>query len=319
MAGKGSADYNENPELKCNPEFRRLCLPLQQNDVNKLEAHIKSAHKPIEIKTWNHTILYEYELYEMCVKMNVRIRMVRIFATSYEEALLYVCLKQLERTDLPTAMRRYLIGKRYLYEKVLGAHEAAVIRSSKKIKELRQDSEPRYYHNATRTSERIGKEYRLKGNTVAKYSWYAEALDKIYNISDTFTTMIMLEEIKISQEKIIELSKLPNKEIFAIASSLMNNTKDYPTFSHFRRFIKKMETEIVVDTARHSIKDIPEYDPDAEISSLALTIPSWISTIDRVQKTADMEKASTNAKIQLEKELNSLEFKILEIFDKVKE
>lgn len=40
---------------------------------------------------------------------------------------------------------------------------------------------------------------------------------------------------------------------------------------------------------------MPKYDPNAEISSLTLTIPSWISSIERTCSSADFEHATPEA------------------------
>ena len=51
---------------------------------------------------------------------------------------------------------------------------------------------------------------------------------------------------------------------------------------------------------------MPKYDPDAEIMSLALTIPSWKSSIERVQDKADLTCSSEKARNKLLKELTVL-------------
>jgi hypothetical protein len=51
---------------------------------------------------------------------------------------------------------------------------------------------------------------------------------------------------------------------------------------------------------------MPKYDPDAEASSLALTIPSWRSSIERVQQKANLDGISAGARSSLESELISL-------------
>ena len=58
-----------------------------------------------------------------------------------------------------------------------------------------------------------------------------------------------------------------------------------------------------------SVKDMPEYDPDAEISSMIYTIPSWINSISRLIST-DFSKVTNNAKLKLLNELDNLAFNI---------
>ena len=55
-----------------------------------------------------------------------------------------------------------------------------------------------------------------------------------------------------------------------------------------------------------SVKDMPKPDPDGEVASLSLTIPSWNSSIGRVFNKTDMQEISDKAKTQLRVELLSL-------------
>jgi hypothetical protein len=51
---------------------------------------------------------------------------------------------------------------------------------------------------------------------------------------------------------------------------------------------------------------MPKYDPDAEISGLIFTIPSWVSSINRTRTTANFNAISKNVKCKLGKELSEL-------------
>ena len=52
-----------------------------------------------------------------------------------------------------------------------------------------------------------------------------------------------------------------------------------------------------------SVKDVPTYDPDGEVASLSLTIPSWNSSIDRVFNQTNLNEISDKARAQLKSEL----------------
>lgn len=58
-----------------------------------------------------------------------------------------------------------------------------------------------------------------------------------------------------------------------------------------------------------SVKDMPPYDPDAEVTSLAYTIPFWIGLIDRVL-TNNIENSSISARQNLKRILHELKFNI---------
>ena len=66
------------------------------------------------------------------------------------------------------------------------------------------------------------------------------------------------------------------------------------------------------------IKRIPSYDPDAEISSLALTIPSWIASIDRKCSNTVMKETSAQARENLIKALTELSLVSDEIIKQIK-
>ena len=51
---------------------------------------------------------------------------------------------------------------------------------------------------------------------------------------------------------------------------------------------------------------MPEFDPDGEVASLSLTIPSWNTSIDRVFNKTKMSEISEKARTQLKTELISL-------------
>jgi len=50
-----------------------------------------------------------------------------------------------------------------------------------------------------------------------------------------------------------------------------------------------------------SVKITPGYDPDAEISSLSLTIPSWINSIERAHNAITCQISNTAAGILFDK------------------
>lgn len=66
-----------------------------------------------------------------------------------------------------------------------------------------------------------------------------------------------------------------------------------------------------------TIKDMPTYDPDTEVFGLALTIPSWRSSIERIRKNAKMEQVSAAASGKLCFELRSLRDEIVKTLQKI--
>jgi hypothetical protein len=68
-----------------------------------------------------------------------------------------------------------------------------------------------------------------------------------------------------------------------------------------------------------SVKDMPSYDPDAEISSLTLTIPSWCSSLSRTISHADLKAVTDHARKNLHHALFQLMKTIQGILDDLQE
>ena len=64
---------------------------------------------------------------------------------------------------------------------------------------------------------------------------------------------------------------------------------------------------------------MPTFDPDAEVTGLTLTIPSWTSSIDRTKAAADLRTVSPSAKRRLEDALLSLQSKAQDMIRAIKE
>jgi len=77
--------------------------------------------------------------------------------------------------------------------------------------------------------------------------------------------------------------------------------------------MKRLYPRPVVKSIEPEIKQIPKYDPDAEISSLTLTIPSWVSSIHRTCTTAPFNMISEGAKYKLRSQLFELKSAIYNI------
>ena len=64
--------------------------------------------------------------------------------------------------------------------------------------------------------------------------------------------------------------------------------------------------------------DMPEYDPDAEVIGLTLTIPSWSSSIDRIGRS-DLDNVSASARARLFNALTDLQNTIVSMISAIKE
>ena len=93
----------------------------------------------------------------------------------------------------------------------------------------------------------------------------------------------------------------------------LKTTDRRPTYIKFRAMLeenRKKEAIPIIAPPTGTIKDMPAYDPDGEVCSLALTIPSWIGSINRTQSVSDFTKVSESAGAKLIYELDRLVYTI---------
>ena len=133
------------------------------------------------------------------------------------------------------------------------------------------------------TERRIAAQARVAPVSVRRYEKYAKALQQIDAVQPGLLSQVL-------SGKYIQ----PMREIVEMAE---RNTKK----------------------PRVSIKDMPAYDPDAALTGLALTVPSWAGSIRRVREQADVPAVSGAAKAHLTAALKALENEIVSILFAIKE
>ncbi|NLO40918.1 MAG: hypothetical protein GX115_15790 [Ruminiclostridium sp.] len=296
-------------KLKINEGFKRLIPPLSSAELEQLEENLihDGCREPLCV--WNNTIIDGHNRYEICTRLQIPFTIQRIFFKSYEEATAWICANQLGRRNISDETRKYLIGKRFEMEKLLGAHNAAGT-NQHKSKEDRPKMwvEPPFDKSVTRTSERLGEEYRISHATVDKYGIYANALDRLSKVVPEFVPKILSGQIKMSHENVVELSRLSGQDIKRLSQHISDDTAEFVGYSGARKVLPKKPNpeQQIPQIPVATVKDMPAYDPDAEISSLTLTIPSWVSSIDRTRSIANLSGVSVNARSRLENELLGL-------------
>lgn len=309
--------------LKINESFKQLIPPLSPEELQQLEQNLirDGCREPLSV--WNNTILDDHNRYEICTRLQIPFSIQRIFLRNSEEAIAWICANQLDRRNITDEARKYLIGKRYAMEKMIGAHNAAgTNKYAKKKASFKILTESVFDETAFRTSERLGKEYNMSYATILKYEKYSDALDALSAIVPQLVSKILSGEIKISHENIVELSRLTGQDAQRLSQYISDNVTKFVGYSDIRKVLPKRQDSAVrppFSIPPGSVKDMPAYDPDAEIFSLALTIPSWVSSIDRTRSVANLSSISNVARCKLEKELMQLKETIESMLTAIKE
>ena len=265
--------------LKTKLEFTNLYQYLSEKDYKQLEQQIlcHSYHTPI--CTWNGIVINGIEAYELFRKHSIPFRIKRLHFSSKEDVISWICTDQLKREDLTNINKKYLIGKKYDAEKILVSRQLSSTNKS-------------HISGASIAAKKISEECNVAMATVYKYSAYSSALDII-------------------DEKVPDLSGLSKEQLLSLNNYLLAEKIEHLSYHDMKRellwnnYAKPMlrkESSVSIP----SIRNLPQFDPDAEIASLTLTIPSWNSSIERVLKVSDFKIASDTAKYKLKYQLMCL-------------
>ena len=263
-----------------------LSSPVNKQNYKKIEEEI-AAKESINIYFWNNMPVYPLTEYMICKKLNLHYTE-KILEIKEKDSLLYwICKNELGK-DINDEFKKYLIGLLF---------------------ELELKNNPK--ESKMTIAKRIGKKNNLNHGTVFKYNLFYHAIDKIANYDIEIAKFILCGDVHISFEAVVELSRWSKFEISLIKDFLFQTTSDH-TFIKYSDIRYELQWKQTFSSKKKSnkvilpIKKLPNYDPDAEITSLFLTIPSWIGTMARTQEKAGFSKASFEAKNNLKNKLYNL-------------
>lgn len=310
--------------LKINEYYKRLIPPLTMYELQQLEQSIIRDGCQEPLRVWNNTIVDGYNRYEICTRLQVPFTIQYIQFKNREEAIAWICTNHLLRPNITDQTRRYLLGKRYEMEKILRTINKNTESFQDRKFEARSNqlTEAVYEKSSSHTSEWLSKEYHISHSTIEKYGIYASALDALSVMLPEFALKILRGQVKISHERIVELSRFSPHDVSFLSKYMNDDLMTFDKYSKIRNILlQKQEApkKKIQQPQKYSIKNMPVYDPDAEISSLALTIPSWVSSINRTHSVVNFDEISINAQCTLENELLALKKTINTILATMKE
>lgn len=291
--------------------------PVEEGAQRILEQELMENGCRDPINLWGHIILEGFLRYRLCLKHDLPVRTRQIPVRSRREALTWACAAQLRRNDLKREMRIYLIGKRYSVEKGVPGCQSSQLPDMRFQPFGEKGKKP----PACKTAIRLGEEYGLGRCAVTRYGAYAEAIDRIFQAAPQFAALILSGTLETAQREVIHLSRLPEQalrqveedpEKFAVQNRLLGKKRGRPPAYGSRRPDLDFSRQMLV-------KQMPSYDPDAEVSGLTLTIPSWISSIQRTYTAAEFSAISPGALERLAEQLLCLRQSAEQLMSAIKE
>ena len=309
--------------LKIDPEFKALIPKLRKAEYLQLESNIMTDGCREPIITWNGIIVDGHNRYEICHRHKIPFQIQEMDFDCREAVIAWICSNQLGRRNISEETRKYLIGLQYQNEKIMTSK-----RNARGVNQYTADDHFNASEGLTmaeithRTAERIADEHHISHGTVQKYANYSRALDEIGKHEPKLVNKILSGNYKISHKNVVELSRLSPDEMRKVNRKIDAKAAPFVQYKRTRTAINNMgrrESEDNDEPQGRSVKHMPAFDPDAPVSSLILTIPSWSSSIERTRSRADLSIVSSYAKYRLMDALQSLQDSVEEMITAIKE
>jgi hypothetical protein len=161
---------------------------------------------------------------------------------SREDAIVWICNNQLGRRNITEETRKYLIGRQYEAEKIVGfrrnrvGHNQYTRTDDFDAPDDSQDvSANARRESGRRTANRLGKKYHVSSGAVQKYGKYSVALDTIGDKAPELVPQILSGNYKISHDNVVALSMMEAEEVQKLSKrSGMGPRRSFGTASHGR-------------------------------------------------------------------------------------
>lgn len=303
---------------KPSVKFLDLVQPLDNDDFTILKETILKDGYNEPIYIWHGLIVYHYEQYYICNSQHISFLRLELDFDKEEQVIDWICQKELQRKDLVNERRKYLIGKRY----------DTMISIQKKESDTpsllldNDESSPKSVCKY-KIAENIGIEYAICHATVLKYYNFMKSLDNIWAKDRTTAKRVLSGNLKLSHETLIELSRLPKDELCSIQNFLHDDKNTRISYPQIKSELQWKQIFIAQEKSIQKqdlpIKQVPPYNPDSEISSLALTIPSWIGSITRTHNRTNFDLVTDGGRVSLQKQLEALRITVDDILNDIKE
>lgn len=296
--------------LAIDQEFRALKHLLTKKEYRKLVSSIKENGCNEPILVWENLIIDGHYRYEICHEHGIPFQICQMEFEFREEVISWICSQQLNRGGLEEEYRIFYIGMQYEADKAVNQKRAAEGNYHYTfIKPDELTSKPKVIYPAGhKVAKCLAEVYHLSWTTVTKYGIYAKAIETIRGKVPEAAPRILSGRYKISQNNVIEMASLTAEQIRIVISRVESMNQPFVPYKHTRMEIQGIFQEEPPELLAPgpTIKEMPQYDPDAEIVSLSLTVPSWVSTINRTREKTVYPEVSSRAKQQLYSSLDML-------------
>lgn len=292
-----------------DPEFKRLSVPLSPEEERRLENSLVREGCKEPIAVWHGCILDGHKRYEISSYEEMEYETVEMDFATKDEALLWVCKKHLAAAKPNSIAFRYLLGKRYGYEK------KNYKKNPQKMPVMNSDGAKHAGPVCCLLAEEATRSY----NTIKRYSTFSIRMDIIAVRDVAMFEAILSEKIPVTYADITRYSTMDSTKLSNIRRRLLRERgvkmrqrkpRQQSTDGPSEKTQQEQTTPLEM-----GIKEMPTFDPDMEFRGLALTIPTWMNAIARTRAKTDIELVSEPTKAQLAVILRRLEDQITQTLE----
>lgn len=204
-------------------------------------------------------------------------------------------IEKLRRMGVTTAAGRYFTGMWLEREK---------IRNREKYGRPRALEAERYIANVL----------NIAPVSVRKHAQFARALETIRKKDSDLVAQVLSGKRSLAVKKAIAMAEAEMRKKGTSIRPPRKTSGPQVTLDRSQRFPMQNSNNLI-----QSVKDMPAYDPDAELTGLALTVPSWVGSIKRVKSKGDLDRTSNEARAALIVSLSQLQEHIVDMLRIIEE
>lgn len=311
-------NYTTLRKLKSNTLFKRLSGYLPESEYLRLEESIVYKRTPVTIPVWNDTILWNYSHYKICQQHKLAYEVKNYTFYNEADATVEVCCNTLDNKPTSQLLTKYAYGTLYGTFKKISSEFFKTQNHYFSLEEIR--GKYLLQINKSITASVLANRYPPSASTFSDYYMLSRSIDHILELAPSIDRIIFDDDFAFSARSLVTLSRKSNNDIklelinYAKKTNnieLLEEITKRPLDNNFRKRGRSKKIPL--------IKDMPTYDPDAEVSSLTFTISAWCNSIERTIKISDIEKTSTDALIKLDIQLDNLLKQIRKLRRTIKE
>ena len=302
--------------LQIDSEFKRLSVPLSQEEERRLENSLirEGCKEPITV--WNGCILDGHKRYEICSYEEIEFEVQEMDFPTREEAIIWVCRERMKNLPVESVMYRYLGGRRYVCEK-------------KKYQKLRKERRKLEFETGVsqsiaglpegRVSIPLAKELGASHTTIEKYGTFAENMELIAKKDQMMFDVICQGKAVMGYVKVSHLARADVSKVISVRRKYLREEVVKMRQHKPRPKEEKKPEPAPVTPLEMGIKEMPAFDPDMEFRGLMLTIPTWMNAIARARGKSNIEMVSDSTKNQLANTLRKLEEQITQTLEVIEQ